>query len=73
MATDKKIVLQGIRFLAIAMPLLFIGPVIIHSSFKNQNHPWYYAVLSLGILFCVLAMYFMFRGIKTVVKGLFND
>lgn len=73
MATDKNILFRGIRFLAIALPLLFIGPTVIHSSFKNKEHEWYYVVLSVGILCCVFAMYFIFKGVKTMVKALFND
>lgn len=73
MATDKNILFRGIRFLAIALPLLFIGPVIINSSFKNKEHYLYYIVLTGGILCCILAMYFVFKGVKTMVKALFND
>lgn len=73
MATDKNILFKGIRFLAIALPLLFIGPTIIHSSFKNKEHELYYLVLSAGILCCIFAMYFIFKGVKTMVKALFND
>lgn len=73
MASDKKIVFKGIRFLAVALPLLFIGPSVIYSSFKNQNHSYYYIVLSVGVLCCVFAMFFIFKGVKTMVKGLFND
>ncbi len=73
MATDKKRLFKGIRFLAISLPLLFIGPAVIHSSFKNKEHDWYYAVLSLGLIFCILGMYLIFKGVNTMVKGLFND
>lgn len=73
MATDIKIVFRGIRFLAIAVPLLFIGPTVIHSSFKNQNNDWYYVVLSVGILFCLFGMFLIFKGVNTMVKGIFND
>jgi len=73
MATDKKILFKGIRFLAIALPLLFIGPVVIHSAFKNQNNSLYYVVLFVGILCCIFAMFLIFRGVTTMVKALFND
>lgn len=73
MPTDKKILLRGVRFLAIALPLLFIGPVVINSSFKNKEHALYYVVLSVGIICCILAMFLIFKGVQTMVKALFND
>lgn len=73
MATDKKKLFKGIRFLAISLPLLFIGPIIINSSFKNKEHALYYVVLSIGIICCLSAMILIFRGVKTMVNGFFND
>lgn len=73
MTTDKKRLFKGIRFLAFSLPLLFIGPAIIHSSFKNKQHDLYYIVLGLGVVFCIIGMYLIFKGVNTMVKGLFND
>jgi len=55
-----------------ALPMYFIGPVIIHSSFKNQEHPFYYAVLSFGILLCIGAIIFTFFGLRTIIKSMFD-
>jgi hypothetical protein len=73
MASDKKTIFKGIQLLAFALPLLFIGPSIIYNAFKNQGHFLYYPVLILGIICCVLAMFFMFKGVKTMTNGLFNE
>lgn len=73
MATDRTLFFKGIKFLSIALPLLFLGPVIIHSSFKNQNHSFFYVVISLGILICLVGMFMIFRGVSTMVKALFKD
>lgn len=72
MNTDKKILQKGILYLSIAMPLLFLGPVIIHSAFKNQNHPWYVVVLGFGILACLGAMMMLFLGIRKIMNSLFK-
>lgn len=72
MKTDKKILQKGILYLSIAMPLLFLGPVIIHSAFKNQSHPWYVVVLGFGILACLAAMMMMFLGIRKIMNSLFK-
>jgi hypothetical protein len=72
MATDKRILMKGIRYLSGALPLFFIGPVVIHSSFKNQQHDFFIPVLGVGIIFCLLAMVLMFAGIRTIMKSLFS-
>ncbi|KGO95880.1 DUF6095 family protein [Flavobacterium enshiense] len=72
MATNKTLLMKGIRYLAFAVPLMFIGPTIIHSSFKNQEHPMYIPILGIGILFCIGSMYLMFKGIQIMVKSLFD-
>ena len=33
MATDKNILAKGIKYLSGALPLLFLGPIIINSAF----------------------------------------
>ncbi|MEW5675893.1 DUF6095 family protein [Flavobacterium enshiense] len=72
MATDKQILVKGVRYLGFALPLMFIGPSIIHSAFKNQSHPFYIPVLGVGIIFCLLSIFLMFRGIQTIMKSLFD-
>lgn len=72
MPTDKKILMKGIRYLGWALPLFFIGPVVIHSSFKNEGHPLFVPVLGLGIITCLLGMLMMFLGIRTIMKSLID-
>lgn len=73
MASDKKIIFKGIKLLAFALPLLFLGPIVLFSAFKNKEHFLYYPVLGLGIICCVLAVFFMFKGVKLMTDGIFND
>mgnify|MGYP000005036891 FL=1 len=73
MATNKVLLFKGIKILAITLPLLFMSPVIINSAFKNEEHPYYYPVLTVGIILFLLAIYMLFKGVTTVVKGIFND
>ena len=72
MATDKRILMKGITRLGWALPMFFMGPVIIHSSFKNEGHPLFIPVLGAGIIFCITAMLLVFLGIKTIMKSLFD-
>ncbi len=72
MATDKKILLKGIRYLSGALPLLFIGPVVINSAFKNEKNPLYPYILALGIIASLGAMFLIYKGINTILKSLFD-
>lgn len=72
MATNKSILAKGVKYLAGALPLLFLGPVVITSAFKNEKHPLYVYVLILGILIALAAMFLIFKGINTVLKSLFD-
>lgn len=73
MATNKELLNKGIKHLVMALPLLFIGPSVIYNAFINKQNLWHYLVLAIGIAICVLAVYKMFLGLKTVTKGIFND
>lgn len=73
MATNKVLLSKGIKYLAWALPLLFIGPSVIYNAFINKQNGWHYLVLVIGILICIGAVYLMFLGLKTMVQSLFND
>ena len=72
MATNKDILNQGIKYLAWALPMLFIGPSIIYNAFANKENGWHYVVLAVGIAICFFAMFFMFKGLNTIMKSLFG-
>lgn len=70
--TDKKKLMKGLKFLAGALPLSFIGPVVLFSSFKNQDHTWFIPVLVFALAAMAAAIFLMFKGISTVMKALFD-
>jgi len=73
MATNKELLSKGIKKLAWALPLLFIGPALIHNAFMNKQNNWHYLVLGIGIAVCIGAVYMMVLGLKTMMRSLFND
>lgn len=73
MATNKDLLAKALKYLSGALPLLFIGPAVIHNAFMNQKNVWHYLVLAIGISICAFAIYLAFKGLKTVMKSLFND
>lgn len=73
MATDKKILNKGVSYFAFALPLIFIGPSLIHSAFKNTHTLWHYVVLGVGIAMCVGSVVLMFIGLRTIIKSMFGN
>lgn len=70
--TNKNQLVKGLKYLAGALPLSFAGPVILFSTFKNQDHLFYIPILILSLCAMAAAVFLMFRGIKTVMKSLFD-
>jgi hypothetical protein len=73
MATNKELLSKGVKYLAWALPLLFIGPSLIYNAFINKQSDWHYLVLGIGIAVCIGAVYLMVLGLKTMMQSLFND
>jgi uncharacterized membrane protein YfcA len=72
MATNKEMLQKGVKYLAGALPLMFIGPSVIYNAFMNKQTNWHYLVLAFGIIFCLLSVYLAFKGIKTITDALFD-
>jgi hypothetical protein len=70
--TNKELLLKGLRYLAGALPLAAIGPIVIFSAFNNQDHPWYIPVLAIGLIAAAASVFLMFKGIGTLMKALFD-
>jgi hypothetical protein len=73
MSTNKEVLSKGIKKLAWALPLLFIGPSLIYNAFINKQNVWHYLVLAIGITICLSAVYLAFDGLRLLMRSLFND
>ncbi|MBQ0116767.1 MAG: hypothetical protein KBS98_02485 [Flavobacterium sp.] len=73
MASNKNLMMKGIKKIIFAFPFLFIGPMVIFSSFKNEGHPFFIPILGLGIIMCAVSAFTAFKGLKTITDALFND
>jgi len=73
MPTKKELLDKGIKYMLYALPLMFIGPSVIYNAFINKQNVWHYLVLAIGIFICLSAVYFMFKGIKTLTDALFQS
>lgn len=70
---NKRHFFRGLRTMAYAIVLAFIGPTVMTSAFKNQEHVLYIPVLGIAVVMCLAAIFLGFQGINRMVKGLFND
>ena len=73
MSTNKELLTKGVKYLAWALPLLFIGPSLIYNAFINKQNVRHYLVLGIGIAICIGSVYLIVLGLKTMVRSLFND
>ena len=72
MHTDKDILSKGIKFIAWALPLYFIGPSVIYNAFINKDNGWHYLVLGVGVVISFSAIYLTFKGLKTILNSMFH-
>ncbi|MBF6640913.1 hypothetical protein IVB69_05435 [Flavobacterium sp. J49] len=72
MSVKKQLLDKGIKLMLYALPLMFIGPSVIYNAFINKQNVWHWLVLAVGLFLSGLAVYFMFKGIKTLTDALFD-
>ena len=71
MAADKKILNKGLGYILGSLPLMFIGPAVIHFAFINKQQPLHWLILAIGILMCLTGVILVFKGLYKVVNSLF--
>ncbi|MGB5170484.1 MAG: DUF6095 family protein, partial [Eudoraea sp.] len=64
MATDKELVIKGIKLLAYTLGLMFLAPIVLYQAFKNTDHSFYIPVLILGLILAIMAIALGFYSIK---------
>ena len=70
---EKNYMARGLNRLILSLFFMFLGPTIVFSAFKNEGHEFYYFVLILGTIFCLMAVYLLYSGIMTIVKSLSEE
>lgn len=70
--TDKSLLVKGIKNLVISISFMFLGPTLTFISSKITIAYKKYVAIILGIIICILAVYYAFRGISIIMKSLFN-
>ncbi len=69
--TDFKLLKKGLKFLAYALPLLFLSPYLLTLSFLNKETFVFFIFLFFGIVAGAGAIFLCFRGINTILNSIF--
>lgn len=61
------------RFLAIALPLIFTAPGLFYllgiPALEQENYLW----VMISVALMILAVFFMVKGIRTLLQGFFGN
>lgn len=69
--TDFELLKKGLKFMAFALPLLFLSPYLLTLSFLNKETFMFFVFLFFGIIASAGAIYLCFKGINTIMKSIF--
>lgn len=70
--TNKEVLIQGIKKMGISLLCMFLGPTLLYIAFSNQEKPLYIPILIVACLICGLAIFFAFKGLKTILDSMFE-
>ncbi|MBT8288549.1 MAG: hypothetical protein HKN00_06520 [Flavobacteriaceae bacterium] len=73
MTTNRDILRRGLKYMAITVLLMFIGPSLLYVAFTNQEKPLYIPILVLALLLCGASIFMGFKGIRTILNSMFNQ
>lgn len=71
--SNKQKIMKGVKYLAAALPLAFIGPSVIYFAYGSRGEKSFLLFLILGFIAAIASILFMFRGIQTIMKGLYDE
>lgn len=67
----KKVFQKGLKYLALALPLLFLSPVIVTIGFKAINKGNGYLTLILGCALAFFTIILVIQSFRLILKSLF--
>ena len=70
--TDKDILVKGLKKMGVSLICMFLGPTLLYIAFSNQQKSLYLPILILGGIVSILAIYFAFKGLMTIMDSMFK-
>ncbi|MGB3607742.1 MAG: DUF6095 family protein [Psychroserpens sp.] len=71
--TNKDVLVKGIKTMGVTVILMFLGPTLFYIGVTNSEKPLYIPLLIAAIVACILAIYFGFKGLKTIMDSIFKN
>lgn len=71
--TNKDVLGKGIKIMLMTVLFMFLGPFLLYTGFSNEDKPLYIPLVIAGIALCAAAIYFGFKGIKTIMDSMFKS
>jgi len=71
--TDRDVLAKGLKTMGLSLMCMFLGPTLLYVAFSNPEKPLYIPILIVSILICILAIFFAFKGIKTILDSMFKS
>lgn len=68
---SKTLFSRSIRYLLIALPLLFISPIVVTIGFKAINSSQNYIMIVIGCILTVATVVLVIIGFRLLLKALF--
>ncbi len=69
----NPILSKGLKYLGIALPFLFIAPILVTIGFKSLKKDSSFLILTIGILLTLFSMIIVVQGIRIILKSLFDN
>lgn len=63
---------KGVKTMLLTAFLMFIGPTLFYIAMSNKDKSSHLILLSIAILICIAAIYFGFKGLKTIMNSMFK-
>lgn len=69
--TDKKLLVKGIKRMAVGIPMIVLTTYILTFAFLNKDNIPLYIFLSLGIIAMAATIYLLFQGLRLIIRSVF--
>ena len=70
--TDKEVLVKGIKIMLLTAILMFLGPTLFYIGMSNKEKALFIPIMIVASIALVLAVYFMYKGLKTIMSSMFG-
>ena len=71
--TNRALLLKGVKLMGFCLITMFLGPILMYLSFSNKDESFFVPLLILAGFVCLIAIYLLFKGIKTITDSIFRN